>query len=417
MEKEKDLEARLSALEDEVEALGDKVDKAEDAGDGIAACDGIACAAACENPVSGETGEVSETPEISEAEVADPFSLDFPEVEGPRRFDYTDALVDEKPERTELVISAEVPSEVADAIFDSGVQPTVEVKVPDTVAETQEISETEEEKADDSLEESAPKTNVEHEENVIQDDVDIAGDKAMDEFEKRERIADEFRDSWQESLSEDVKADINEIVNGWDGLNEASTAFKRSFKRGGEATADYIDGKSIARVKDKDERARLIALKKLEKSGKLGDRDSVEKELTRKEGQASVAYEKKADAAAKAGLHESQSQEISGEYKKLSDIFGVDLEDLVYGKGNFLYSVYPEEWNKAVGSRSGEEAPVNGNKFDFDGDIIYSRKYWDEFVDWCEREKGIDLSRDDISESWTDQEFAERFEEARKAKR
>lgn len=413
MEKEKDLEARLTALEDEVEALGDKVED-------IGAMDAVGEE---ENLANSEIEEISDgAEEISDSaedafDADNPFAIDFPEVEGPRRFDYTDALVDEKPESTELVISAEVPSEVADAIFDSDVQPTVEVKVQDTVAETPEISEDEEEKADDSLEESAPKTNVEHEENVIQDDVDIAGDKAMDEFEKRERIADEFRDSWQESLSEDVKDDINEIVNGWDGLNEASTAFKRSFKRGGEATADYIDGKSIARVKDEDERNRLIALKKLEKSGKLGDRDSVEKELARKEGQASVAYEKKADAAVKAGLRESQSQEISGEYKRLKDEFGVDVEDLVYGKGNFLYSVYPEEWNKAVGSRTGEEAPANGNKFDFDGDIIYSGKYWDEFVDWCKREKGIDLSRDDISESWTDQEFAERFEEARKAKR
>lgn len=236
----------------------------------------------------------------------------------------------------------------------------------------------------------------------------------MDEFEKRERIAAEFRDSLQE---EGTKDDINEIVSKWGDLNEASTAFKRSFKRGGEATADYIDGKSIARVKDKDERDRLIALKRLEKSGKLGDRDSVERELGRKEGQASVAFEKKADAAAKAGLRESQSQEISAAYKRLSDVFGVDVEDLVYGKGNFLYSVYPEEWNKAVGSRTGEEALGNGKKFDFDGDIIYSRKYWDEFVDWVRKEKGIDFYMDDLSEDWTDEEFAGIFEELRKAKK
>ena len=192
MEKEKDLEARLTALEDEVEALGDKV---EDIGARDAAGEEENPAISEIEEVSDGVEEASETPEISEVEVANPFALDFPEVEGPRRFDYTDALVDEKPESTELVISAEVPSEVADAIFDYGIRPTVEVKVPDTVAETTEISETKEENADDSLEESAPKTNVEHEENVIQDDVDSAGDKAMDEFEKRERIADEFRDS------------------------------------------------------------------------------------------------------------------------------------------------------------------------------------------------------------------------------
>lgn len=170
MGKDIDLESRLTALEGEVEALGDKI---EDIGDKAAACE-------AEKPDAGETEEAAEIPEgdsESAEEVFDadnPFAIDFPETDCPRRFDYTDALVDGKPESTELIIAAEVPDEVADAIFDSGVRPTVEVKVPDTVAETPEISETEEEKADDSLEESVPKTNVEHEESVVQDDVDIA---------------------------------------------------------------------------------------------------------------------------------------------------------------------------------------------------------------------------------------------------
>ena len=115
-------------------------------------------------------------------------------------------------------------------------------------------------------------------------------------------------------------------------LEEASTAFKRSFKQGGEATADYIDGKAIAMVKDKDERDRLIALKKLEKSGKLGDRDSVEKELTRKEGQASVTYEKRADAAVKAGLHEDADGHVCVICGEHYSGYGNNAEPIADGK-------------------------------------------------------------------------------------
>ena len=89
-----------------------------------------------------------------------------------------------------------------------------------------------------------------------------------------------------------------------EGLEEGSSAFKKAFKNGGEDLDDYLDGQAIARVKDPDERERLIATKKLEGKGKLGDRDSVEDELARKENQAQIAYEKKAEQAAKAGLEE-----------------------------------------------------------------------------------------------------------------
>lgn len=72
-------------------------------------------------------------------------------------------------------------------------------------------------------------------------------------------------------------------------------------------------------VKDKDERDRLVALKKLEKKGKLGDRDSVEQELARKERHAAVDYEKKAKAASEAGLEDSEDwsdEELAEELAK-----------------------------------------------------------------------------------------------------
>ncbi len=59
-------------------------------------------------------------------------------------------------------------------------------------------------------------------------------------------------------------------------------------------------------------------------------------------------------------LEESQSQEISNEYSRLSKKYGIDFEDLVYGEGGFMQTKYP------------------GGFPDFDGDVIYSEKYFNE---------------------------------------
>lgn len=59
-------------------------------------------------------------------------------------------------------------------------------------------------------------------------------------------------------------------------------------------------------------------------------------------------------------LNESQSQEISSEYDKLSKKYGIDFNDLVYGEEGFMKTKYPEEFP------------------DFDGDVIYSEKYFRE---------------------------------------
>lgn len=63
-------------------------------------------------------------------------------------------------------------------------------------------------------------------------------------------------------------------------------------------------------------------------------------------------------------LEESQSQEISSEYSRLSKKYGIDFEDLVYGKDGFMQSKYP------------------GGFPDFDGDVIYSEKYFSELKDF-----------------------------------
>jgi hypothetical protein len=93
-------------------------------------------------------------------------------------------------------------------------------------------------------------------------------------------------------------------------LAEASSAFKRAFRAENPGEhGDYIDGKAIARIKDPNERARLVATKRLEISGKLGNRPTVKQELGRKVGQAEAAYERKAEKAQSAGLTDRKDME------------------------------------------------------------------------------------------------------------
>lgn len=116
-----------------------------------------------------------------------------------------------------------------------------------------------------------------------------------------------FRKQWEKAEAE-RKAEKERIKNTvhkydlpdvFDDLDESSSAMKKSVKLGGENTQDLIDGRAIGKVKDPDERARLIAVKKLEKSGKLGDRPTVAQELKRKEDQVAPQYEKEAGKLAK----------------------------------------------------------------------------------------------------------------------
>ena len=71
-------------------------------------------------------------------------------------------------------------------------------------------------------------------------------------------------------------------------------------------------------------------------------------------------------------LSESQAQEIGSEYNRLSKKFKIDFEDLVYGEKGFMKTKYPDGFP------------------DFAGDVIYSKKYWNELVEFA-KEKGIDL--------------------------
>ena len=75
---------------------------------------------------------------------------------------------------------------------------------------------------------------------------------------------------------------------------------------------------------------------------------------------------------------DSQAQEIGEEYRRLSEKYGVDMDELVYGKDGFMNSCYPHN-------------PDYVYFPDFNGDVIFSEKHWNELVDWAKKNKGIDL--------------------------
>lgn len=88
-------------------------------------------------------------------------------------------------------------------------------------------------------------------------------------------------------------------------------------------------------------------------------------------------------------LEESQAQEIGQEYKRLSKKYGVDFNDLVYGKDGFMKSNYPDNPNYVYFP-------------DFNGDVIFSQKHWNELVDWAENNKGIKLDKWGTNDKYDD---------------
>ena len=77
-------------------------------------------------------------------------------------------------------------------------------------------------------------------------------------------------------------------------------------------------------------------------------------------------------------IEDSQAQEIGEEYRRLSEKYGVDMDELVYGKDGFMNSCYPHN-------------PDYVYFPDFNGDVIFSEKHWNELVDWAKKNRGIDL--------------------------
>lgn len=153
----------------------------------------------------------------------------------------------------------------------------------------------------------------------VRDDADAQRDDRFKKHGLKENVnvdmeALEAYANMEEGENITVTCDLLNVLNqcldalkGKDDINEASTAFKRAVNNGGDDLQDYLDGKAITKVKDPNEKSRLIAMKKLEKGGKLGDRPTIAQELKRKEGQAEADYEKKATKyVAKADVQEEK---------------------------------------------------------------------------------------------------------------
>lgn len=84
---------------------------------------------------------------------------------------------------------------------------------------------------------------------------------------------------------------------------------------------------------------------------------------------------------------DSQAQEIGEEYRRLSEKYGVDMDELVYGKDGFMNSCYPHN-------------PDYVYFPDFNGDVIFSEKHWNELVDWAKKNRGIDLEPKNEGNFW-----------------
>lgn len=70
----------------------------------------------------------------------------------------------------------------------------------------------------------------------------------------------------------------------------------------------------------------------------------------------------------------SMSQEVGSLYENLSDKYGVDFNDLIYGENGFERKVRPT---------------LND---DFKGDVIYSEKLWDALDNWFKQNTGMSLA-------------------------
>lgn len=130
---------------------------------------------------------------------------------------------------------------------------------------------------------------------------------------------------WYSKDADDIIKELN--LN--ESLNEASSAEKKAFKKGGQSFNDYIQGKAIARIKDPKVKKAAIAAKK-------ADRDDVVKQFTgdRKENQAIDSFEKKENKMAKAGM---LGEDVITKMKKLP--YGL----LAWKLGEIMMSMNNEE--------------------------------------------------------------------------
>lgn len=87
----------------------------------------------------------------------------------------------------------------------------------------------------------------------------------------------------------------------------------------------------------------------------------------------------------------SQTQELDKTYNNLNKLYGVDLNNLIYGVGGFMYDTYAKEWNRVYSKRYNVMAPItkeNDIECPFSGDIVYSQTEWAKFENWYKEKVG-----------------------------
>lgn len=92
----------------------------------------------------------------------------------------------------------------------------------------------------------------------------------------------------------------------------------------------------------------------------------------------------------------SQSQELESAYEELNNLNpGLDVWELIYGVDGYFYNNFPKEWNEKYSIIYHEDAPVNDNNWNarsnFDGDIIYCERLWNDFKKWARKEKRLNI--------------------------
>lgn len=134
----------------------------------------------------------------------------------------------------------------------------------------------------------------------------------------------------EEIIADDCKS-LEELIttlkkDGWlpekYALTEASSAEKKAFKYGGKDYADYITGKAIARIKDKEMQKAAIALAKADASKDALDRFTGD----RKVDQAERDFEKKASKMELAGVTEDiKPEDVDAAVNKFVGSLSEDL--------------------------------------------------------------------------------------------
>ena len=160
-------------------------------------------------------------------------------------------------------------------------------------------------------------------------DIHVDTDQVTITDEEGEEIAlipleldrDELPEEEPEEIVDDEMVSIELGSEEPEELEEASSAEKKAYRRGGKDLKDLEFGRALAQIKDPHERAMLLHQKRMEKSGKkMSDRPETDVTLKRHLNNAEKSLVKKQQTMAKAG--------VKDEEQVLNENVKISLDDL-----------------------------------------------------------------------------------------